>query len=209
MVEVDVIDLEGKRVSSENLNEKVFGVEGKPFVVHEALRAYLLSRRKGTASTKTRSEVRGGGVKPFRQKGTGRARAGSIRSPLWRHGGITFGPKPRSYVVNLPKRKKRKAIKLVLSERLKKGRLMVIEKIVLEQPKTKFAVSLLKKLKLYDEKTLVIIEKNDTVLFRAFRNLEKSLLSTPADLNIYSLLWANNILIEKSAISKIEQMLVK
>ena len=156
MPKVDVYDINGKKVSDVELNENVFGIEPNEAIVHEVLVNYLANQRQGTQSTKTRAEVRGGGRKPWRQKGTGRARQGSIRAPQWIKGGIALGPKPRSYRYTVNKKEKRLAIRSVLSSKVLENKLTVVDKLELAEIKTKSMVNALNNLKL-EGKTLVIL----------------------------------------------------
>ena len=147
MLKVDVLNMEGKKVGDVELNENVFGVEVNDVVVHSVLVNFLANQRQGTQSTKTRAEVRGGGRKPWKQKGTGRARQGSIRAPQWTKGGIALGPKPRSYRYKVPKKMRQLAIKSVLTSKVKEGNLIVVDKLELNDIKTKEMVKVLKNLK--------------------------------------------------------------
>ena len=159
MLKTDVLDITGKKVSDIELNEAVFGIEANEVVVHQVLVNYLANQRQGTQSTKTRAEVRGGGIKPWRQKGTGRARQGSIRAPQWIKGGIALGPKPRDYRYKLPKKVRALAIKSVLTTKLAESKLVIVDKIELANIKTKEMVKVLNNLKA--EKALVVLnEKN-------------------------------------------------
>ena len=159
MLKTDVLDITGKKVSDIELNEAVFGIEPNEVVVHQVLVNFLANQRQGTQSTKTRAEVRGGGIKPWRQKGTGRARQGSIRAPQWIKGGIALGPKPRDYRYKLPKKVRALAIKSVLTTKLAENKLVVVDNIVLDEIKTKKMVEVLNNLKA--NKALVVLnEKN-------------------------------------------------
>ncbi|MFB0526760.1 MAG: 50S ribosomal protein L4 [bacterium] len=202
MPEVDLLNSKGENTGKINLPEEIFGRKLNRGLVHEALVSQLAMARQGTASAKTRAEVSGGGVKPWRQKGTGRARAGSIRSPLWRHGGITFGPKSRSYRITLPKKKRRNAIKQVLSEKIRENRLRVIDSLMLEEGKTKKAKALLEKMGALMG-TLVIAKSRDANSSRAFANLPKVKLIPVQSINIYDLLNYEKIIITRDAIGAI------
>jgi large subunit ribosomal protein L4 len=202
MPEADLVNSKGETVGKISLPEEIFGQKVNPGLIHEALVSQLAAARQGTASTKTRGEVSGGGAKPWRQKGTGRARAGSNRSPLWRHGGIIFGPKPRSYRIAFPKKKRRNAMKQVLSEKIRVNRLKIIESLMLEERKTKKAKALLEKMGALVG-TLVVAKGRDANLSRAFANLPKVKLIPVENINIYDLLNYETIIIARDAIGDI------
>ena len=202
MPEVDLLNSKGENVGKISLPEEIFGKKVNPGLVHEALVSQLAMARRGTASAKTRAEVSGGGAKPWRQKGTGRARVGSNRSPLWRHGGITFGPKPRSYKIAFPKKKRRSAVKQILSEKIRENRLRVIDSLMLEEGKTKKAKALLEKMDVLMG-ALVIAKGKDANLSRAFANLPKVKLITVQSINIHDLLNYEKIIITRDAIGAI------
>ncbi|HUW22895.1 MAG TPA: 50S ribosomal protein L4 [bacterium] len=202
MPEVDLLNSKGENVGKISLPEEIFGKKVNPGLVHEALVSQLATARQGTASAKTRAEVSGGGAKPWRQKGTGRARVGSNRSPLWRHGGITFGPKPRSYKIAFPKKKRRSAVKQILSEKIRENRLRVIDSLMLEEGKTKKAKALLEKMDVLMG-ALVIAKGKDANLSRAFANLPKVKLITVQSINIRDLLNYEKIIITRDAIGAI------
>ncbi len=186
---------------------EVFGREMNRHLVHSALVWYLASRRRGTHSAKTRAEVRGGGKKPWRQKGTGRARAGSIRSPLWEKGGVIFGPKPRSYAYNLPRKVRKQALKIALSDKANAGRVKIIEEFNFSEPKTKLAAKLLKDLGI-SGKTLIVLAEGSEIFEKSARNLEGVKLTRFKDINIFDILNASWLLIEKSAVLGLEEVLV-
>ena len=171
MPKVDVYDLNGKKVSDIELAENVFGIEPNEAIVHSVLKNYLANQRQGTQSTKTRSEVSGGGRKPWRQKGTGRARQGSTRAPQWIKGGIALGPKPRSYRYTVNKKERRLAIRSVLSSKVLEKELTVLDKIELKEIKTKSMVKALSALKL-EGKTLIVLPENNTNVVMSARNIE-------------------------------------
>jgi large subunit ribosomal protein L4 len=179
--------------------EKYFNYKHPEFILHEYVTAYLANQRQGTHSTKTRAEVRGGGRKPWPQKHTGRARQGSIRSPLWRKGGVVFGPKPRDYNIDLPKKKKKLAKYLSIADKIKNNNLIVIKELKLDSHKTKNFVSLLKNLNLDSEKILVVDKNLDEKLKLASRNLENVEISRVKDINAYSILKHNKLVITKEA----------
>ena len=171
MPKVDVYDIKGKKVSDIELADSVFGIEPNENIVHAVLVNYLANQRQGTQSTKTRAEVRGGGKKPWRQKGTGRARQGSIRAPQWIKGGIALGPKPRSYKYTVNKKEKRLAIKSVLSSKVIEKELTVVDKLELKEIKTKSMVKALTALKV-EGKTLIIVPEKNTNVVMSARNIE-------------------------------------
>ena len=206
MAKLPFYDGEGKSTGEISVSKEVFGREPNQHVVHSALTWFLASRRRGTHSTKTRAEVRGGGVKPWRQKGTGRARVGSIRSPLWRKGGVIFGPKPRSYAYSLPKKLRKLALKVALSDKAKAGKVKIVEELKVPEPRTKLAAKLLKSLKATGKILMVLAEENKT-FEQAARNLAGVKLISFKDLNIYDLLAAEWLLIEKKAMAGLEEVL--
>ena len=171
MPKVDVYDIQGKKVSDVELSEAIFGIEPNEAVVHSVLVNYLANQRQGTQSTKTRSEVSGGGRKPWRQKGTGRARQGSIRAPQWIKGGIALGPKPRSYSYKINKKEKQLAIKSLLSSKVKEQELTVVDKLELAEIKTKTMVKALSDLKVEGKTLIILADKNDNV-YLSRRNIE-------------------------------------
>jgi large subunit ribosomal protein L4 len=202
MPEVDLLNCKGETIGKISLPEEIFAQKVNPGLIHEALVSQLAMSRQGTVSTKTRGEVSGGGAKPWRQKGTGRARAGSNRSPLWRHGGIIFGPKPRSYKIAFPKKKRRNAIKQVLSEKIRDNKLKVIDSLSMEEGKTKKAKALLEKMG-FLVGTLIIAKDRDANLLRAFANLPKVKLTFVESINLYDLLNYEKIVIACDAIGAI------
>jgi large subunit ribosomal protein L4 len=199
--------MQGSPVGEMELNETIFGIEPNTHVMHSAVVAQLANARVGTHSTLGRSEVRGGGRKPWKQKGTGRARAGTIRSPLWRGGGIVFGPKPRDYSKKLPKKVKRLALCSALSSKVIDNSLIVVDQISFEQPKTKEMVKLLEALKI-DKKALLVVENNDdnNVLVSA-RNIQGVLTSRADALNVIDLLKYDFVVFTKAAVMRTEEVL--
>ncbi|MBC7345020.1 MAG: 50S ribosomal protein L4, partial [Clostridia bacterium] len=187
MPKVGVYDEVGNRVGEMELKESIFGAEINKTLMHEAVLSYLAGRRRGTAKTKTRGEVRGGGRKPWRQKGTGRARAGSIRSPLWRHGGVVFGPVPREYGYKLPKKARRAALKSALTARMQDGDVIVVRSLALEQPKTREMVKVLNSLGA-GEDALIVLPERDEGIERSARNLPAVTVMLAKDLNTYEVL---------------------
>ena len=171
MPKIDVYDIKGKKVSDVELAENIFGIEPNEAIVHSVLVNYLANQRQGTQSTKTRAEVRGGGRKPWRQKGTGRARQGSIRAPQWVKGGIALGPKPRSYKYTVNKKERRLAIKSLLSSKVLEKELTVVDKLEIKEIKTKTMVKALADLKVEGKTLIVLADKNENVLMSS-RNIE-------------------------------------
>ena len=205
MPKVDVYDITGKKVNTVELNEKVFGIEPNENIVHSVLVNYLANQRQGTQSTKTRSEVRGGGRKPWRQKGTGRARQGSIRAPQWIKGGIALGPKPRSYKYTVNKKEKRLAIRSVLSSKVLENKLTVIDKLELAEIKTKSMVKAFNDLKV-EGKTLVIIPEKNLNVQASARNIEGVKTILVNTINIYDLLKYTNLVLTLDTVKKIEEV---
>ena len=205
MPKVDLYDMSGKVVGDINLSDEVFGIEVNKEVVHQVVVNQLANKRQGTQSTKTKSEVRGGGIKPWRQKGTGRARHGSIRSAQWVKGGIVLGPKPRSYRYTLPKKVKRLALKSVLSSKVNENEIIVLDKLSFDTIKTKQMVEVLKNLKVEGTAVVLIADKDEKVE-KSVRNIPgvKTLLTNT--INVYDLLKYNKLIITKDAVSKVEEV---
>lgn len=193
MPSFDVVTAAGSPAGSVTGPEHLFGVEPNVAVMHQVVNAQLAARRQGTQSTKTRAEVRGGGAKPWRQKGTGRARQGSIRAPQWRGGGVALGPKPRSYAQRTPKRMKRLALASALSDRANEGKLRVLDDWAFSEPKTKDAIELLTKIDVYG-RVLIVLERGDSSAAKSFRNLVGVQTLTQDQLNTYDVL-ANDYLV--------------
>lgn len=195
---VDVYSLSGKKIDKFKLNPDIFNAEINKPLLHQVVVMYLANRRQGNASTKTRADVRGGGKKPWRQKGTGRARAGSIRSPLWRGGGIVFGPHKRDYGFSMPKKMKRFAILSSLSAKTRDNEIVVLEKDPeFSQPKTKEMAKILAALKTYGKRNLYIYTKKDDNLLRSCRNIEGLTLRPYQDINAHDVLSNTNILFSR------------
>ena len=205
MPKVDVYNIEGKKVNDLELKEEVFGIEPNEALVHSVLVNYLANQRQGTQSTKTRSEVRGGGRKPWRQKGTGRARQGSIRAPQWIKGGIALGPKPRSYKYRVNKKEKRLAIKSVLSSKVLENKLTVVDKLELKEIKTKTMVNALKNLKVEGKALIVIPEKNEMIQ-KSARNIEGVRTASIETINIFDLLKYTNLVVTVDTVKKLEEV---
>lgn len=205
MAQVQVYSQEGRKTSKMELADSVFGIEPNANAMHLAVVSYLAAQRQGTQSTLTRSEVSGGGAKPWRQKGTGRARQGSTRSPQWTHGGIALGPKPRKYKVNINKKVKRLAMKSALSSKVAESEMMVINKIELEGIKTKAVVDMFTKLKT-GKKVLLVLPENDEVIYKSARNIAGVKVVTVNTLCVYDILNCNNLVVLKDAAKKIEEV---
>lgn len=205
MPKVALYNTQGSQVGDIDLNENVFGIEPNEGVVHEAVVMQLASMRRGTSSTKSRGEVRGGGRKPWRQKGTGRARAGTIRSPLWRGGAITFGPKPRDYKYSIPKKKRRLALRSVLSAKVIDGEMVVLDQLAMAEPKTKEMISILSNFEA--RKTLVVTADSDEVIFKSARNIPGVTSLAASSLNVYDVINHDKLIITKDAVSKVEEVL--
>jgi large subunit ribosomal protein L4 len=206
MPTVATYDAQGTVVGEVDLPAEVFGIRPHKAVVHQALVAQWAAARAGTASTKTRGEVAGSTRKIWRQKGTGRARHGDIRAPIFVGGGVAFGPKPRDYTQRLPKTMRRLAIRSVLSDALATGRLRVVEEFGVAEGRTREVVGLLERLAL-DGRVLLIAREEDRLVRRAARNLPRVLVLGPGTLNVADLLWADHILVERAVIPRIEGVL--
>ena len=205
MPKVDVYDINGKKVSDIELNEKVFGIEPNETVVHEVLVNYLANQRQGTQSTKTRAEVRGGGRKPWRQKGTGRTSQGSIRAPQWIKGGIALGPKPRSYKYRVNKKERRLAIKSILSSKVLEKELTVVDKLEAKEIKTKNMVKALADMKVEGKTLIILPEKNQNVYMSA-RNIEGVKTILLNNINVFDLLKYTNLVLPVDTVKKIEEV---
>ncbi len=205
MPKIDVYDINGKKVSNIELNEKVFGIEPNEAIVHSVLINYLANQRQGTQSTKTRAEVRGGGRKPWRQKGTGRARQGSIRAPQWIKGGIALGPKPRSYKYSVNKKEKRLAIRSVLSSKVLENQLTVVDKLELPEIKTKSMVKAMNDLKLEGKTLFVLPEKNLNVQ-ASTKNIQNAKAILANTINVYDLLKYTNLVLTLDTVKKLEEV---
>ena len=205
MPKVDVYDIKGKKVSDVELADSVFGIEPNEAVVHSVLVNYLANQRQGTRSTKTRAEVRGGGKKPWRQKGTGRARQGSIRAPQWIKGGIALGPKPRSYKYTVNKKERRLAIKSILSSKVLEKELTVVDKLELAEIKTKTMVKALSDLKVEGTTLIILPEQNKNVLMSA-RNIEGVKTILINNINVFDLLKYNKLVLPLETVKKLEEV---
>ena len=205
MPKIDVYDIQGKKVSDVELKEEIFGIEPNEAVVHSVLVNFLANQRQGTQNTKTRAEVRGGGRKPWRQKGTGRARQGSIRAPQWIKGGIALGPKPRSYKYRVNKKEKRLAIKSCLSSKVLEKELVVVDSLPFKEIKTKEMVKALNNLKVEGKTLILLPEKNETVQ-KSARNIEGVKTTLVNTINVYDLLKYKNLVITLDTVKKIEEV---
>jgi len=204
MPTVGLFNIEGKKVGDVSLNEKVFNVEVNKAVLHQVVVAQLANKRQGTQSAKTRAEVRGGGIKPWRQKGTGRARQGSIRSPQWVGGGIVFAPKPRDYRVSLPKSMRKVAMKSALTAKVMENEMIVLENLVFDPPKTKAMVTMLKAFDV--KKALIITAESNENVYKSGRNVEGIQVMPVNNINVYDLLKYDNLIITQDAVSKLEEV---
>ena len=205
MPSIDVYNVNGKKVSTVDLKEEIFGIEPNEAVVHTVLVNYLANQRQGTQSTKTRSEVRGGGRKPWRQKGTGRARQGSIRAPQWIKGGIALGPKPRSYKYRVNKKERQLAIKSLLSSKVLENNLVVVDKFDFKEIKTKQMADAMKNLKV-DATALVVLPTNNEIVQKSARNLADVRTSSVNTINVFDLLKYKKLVLTVDTIKKIEEV---
>ncbi|MCK4437067.1 50S ribosomal protein L4 [bacterium] len=208
MVEMDIYNIRGETAGKAQLRDEIFKAPIRETLLHEAVLMYLANLRRGTVKTKTRSEVSGGGAKPWKQKGTGRARAGSNTSPLWRRGGTAFGPKPRDYSYSIPKKAKRLALCSALSSKMEEGSLVILNELKMERVKTKDMVNVLRSLRSQD-KTLLILNGADEKIKKSFRNIPGCSLSSPVTLNTYDVLSHDKLLITVEALSQLEERLLK
>lgn len=204
MPKVGLFNKEGKQVGDIELNDNVFGVEVNQYAMHQVVVALLANKRQGTQSAKTRAEVRGGGIKPWRQKGTGRARQGSIRAPQWIKGGIVFAPKPRDYRMSIPKSMKRVAMKSALTSKVNDNELVILEDLTFDAIKTKQVVEVLKALNA--NKTLIITAESDENVYKSARNIEGVSIIPANNINVYDLLKFSKVIMTKDAVSKIEEV---
>ena len=205
MPTISVFDMTGKEVSQMELSEAVFGIEPNAVVMHQAVVAYLANQRQGTQSTLTRTEVAGGGRKPWRQKGTGHARQGSIRAPQWTHGGVALGPKPRTYRLALNKKVKRLALKSAFSSKVLDGDMIVVEKIEANEYKTKTMAAMLKALGA-DRKALVVLPEMDEKAIKSMANIPGVKTAQVNTLNVYDILNCDKFIVVKDAVAKIEEV---
>ena len=205
MPNINVVDMAGKVVGTIELSDKVFGAEVNEAVLHTAVRAFLMNQRQGTQSTLTRSEVSGGGRKPWKQKGTGHARQGSTRSPQWTHGGIALGPKPRSYRVNLNKSVKRAALFSALSAKVEAGEMIVVDAITATEYKTKAMTAMLTAIGAA-KKSLVVLPEVNSFVIKSCANIEGVKTTQWNTINVYDILNCNSLVVAKDAVAKIEEV---
>ena len=205
MPEIKVVNMAGKEVSTLTLSDKVFGAEVKGAVLHSAVRAYLANQRQGTQSTLTRTEVSGGGKKPWKQKGTGRARQGSTRAPQWTHGGVALGPKPRCYHITLNKKTKRAALFGALSAKVADGKMIVIDEIKATEFKTKTMTAMLNAVGA-DKKTLVVLPEVDKMVVKSCGNIEGVNTALYNTINVYDILNCDTLVVDAAAVKKIEEV---
>jgi len=204
MATVSVLNMEGKEVGTMELNDAVFGVEVNEHLVHMAVVQQLANNRHGTQSAKTRSEVRGGGRKPWRQKGTGHARQGSIRAPQWKGGGVVFAPKPRDYSFKMNKKEKRAALKSALSSRVQEEKFIVLDELKLDEIKTKKFAEIMKNLNV--DKALVVLNDNDLNVIKSSANIPTVKTALTNTINVYDILKYNTVVITKAAVENIEEV---
>lgn len=208
MPRVSLYNTSGEQVGEIDLSDSVFGIPVHQSVMHDAVVAYLANQRQGTHDTKTRGEVSGGGRKPWRQKGTGRARHGSIRSPIWRGGGIVFGPHPRDYSIRLPRKVRRLAVRSALSSKVESGNIVVLDELKLDRPKTKDMVRILENLKV-NNKALVVTAGIDQNVIRSARNIPGIKSTTAGFLNAYDILAHQTLVITRDAVNQVEEVLAR
>lgn len=206
MAKVSVYNIEGKEVGDIELNDAIFGVEVNEHLVHMAVVAQFANKRQGTQKAKTRSEVRGGGRKPWKQKGTGHARQGSIRAPQWKGGGVVFAPTPRDYTINLNKKEKRLALKSALSSRVKENKFIVVDDFAMDEIKTRKMRQTLDNLKV--SKALVVTSNGETNTVLSVRNLRGVKAASPNTINVYDILKYNTVVASKAAVNTIEEVYV-
>jgi len=207
MPNVALYNISGKQVGEIELNENIFGVDVNVEAMQQVVKMYLANQRQGTQSALTRAEVSGGGIKPWRQKGTGRARHGSIRSPQWKKGGVVFAPKPRSYRYTVPKKIKRIAMKSALSSKANENSIVVIEELNFDAPKTKQVVNLLENLNI-DSKALIVLADNNENVVKSSRNIEGVKATFVNTLNVFDILKYDKFVITKDAVKKVEEVYV-
>ncbi len=206
MAVADILNMDGEKVGEADLTDEVFGVPVKQHVLHEVVRMQLANRRAGTAATKGRSQVRGGGQKPYRQKGTGRARAGSRRSPLWRGGGVVFGPSPRSYCYKVPKKVRRLALKMALTSKLQEEALVVVDRLDLETPKTKRFVEVMTALRANE--ALIVTDRKIGNLELSSRNVPHVKVMRSDGLNVYDILRHKHLILLEPSVKQIAEKLL-
>jgi len=206
MPEVTVVNMDNKETGKVDLPKKLFDGPVRIDLIHEAVKNYLANQRQGNASTKTKGLVMGGGKKPWRQKGTGRARAGSIRSPLWRGGGTVFGPLTRDYSYKLPKKVKRKALYAAFTSKLQNESIIVINEVVINEPKTRLVKKFLETMQLDNKRVLLVVDKRDRNLELASRNLYLVKVAKASDLNVYDLLYYEKMILTMKAVNLLKEL---
>ena len=206
MAVTDLYNIEKEKVGEVELNDALFGVDVSTHILHDVVRMQMANRRSGNACTKTRVEVRGSSKKPFKQKGTGRARAGSVRSPLWRGGGVTFGPKPRDYSYQLPKKVKKLALRMALSARCSEDNLLIIDDLKMTEIKTQKFVNIMNKLELAN--VLFVIPGRDEILEKSSRNIHGAQVISTEGLNVYDILLHQKLVLLQSTIANLEERLL-
>ena len=206
MPKVAIVDITGKKVGEYELSENTFGQPVNQFVLHEVVRAHLANCRQGTQSALTRAEVSGGGIKPWRQKGTGRARQGSTRSPQWRHGGVVFAPKPRDYSIRVNKKVKRLAMKSALSSKVNENEIIVFDALDLKEPKTREMVKVLKAVE--TDKALIVLPESNETVERASANIPNVKTTLVGTLSVYEILKYQKLILTKESVAKIEEVYV-
>ena len=204
MANVSVYNMEGNEVGSLELNDAIFGVKINEHLVHMAVLQYLANKRQGTQSAKTRGEVRGGGKKPWRQKGTGHARQGSIRAPQWKGGGVVFAPKPRDYSFKINRKEKRNALKSALTARVNENKFIVLDELKFDEIKTKKMVAVLNAL--HADKALVVLDQNDETVIRSARNIPNTKIAFTNTINVYDIMKYSTLIVTKEAVAKIEEV---
>lgn len=204
MPKVALYNINAEQVGEIELSDVVFGAEINAEAMHQVVKMQLANKRQGTQAALTRAEVRGGGIKPWKQKGTGRARHGSIRSPQWIHGGIVFAPKPRDYSYTVPKKLRRLALKSALSSKVAEKEIIVLDELKLDAPKTRVIVDMLKKFDV--SKVLIVVPESDEVIYKSVRNIEGANVLPVNNLNVYDILKYNNFIVTKDAAQKIEEV---
>ncbi len=204
MAEVSVLNMEGSEVGKMKLNDAIFGVEINEHLVHQAVVAQLANNRQGTQKAKTRSEVRGGGRKPWRQKGTGHARQGSIRAPQWTGGGVVFAPTPRDYSKKMNKKEKRIALKSVLTSRVEEGKFIVLDELKFDEPKTKEFAKVMENLEA--DKALVVLNDNDTNVVKSAANIPTVKTASTQTINVYDILKYDTVIVTQDAVKTIEEV---
>ena len=206
-MELKVFNMEGKEIGKEKVSEFVFGIEPNMSLIHQAVVRQLANKRVGTHATKTRSEVRGGGKKPWKQKGTGRARQGTIRAPQWVGGGIVFGPKTRDYSKKMPQKMRQLALRSALSLKAKEEGIVLVDAITLKEFKTRLMADFIGKFKEEKEKVMVVIDQFDENIHRSTRNIPKVNMVSANRVNVYDLMWADKVIMVKEAAHAIEEVL--